>query len=71
MQVTDIYSAVDDGKYWRQKVHKNHGFSNAELILESKTTKTAEAASNIITTSKKEHHYKKIINDNRGARVKK
>ena len=53
-QVTDIYSAVDDSNYGKQKVYKKHDFSRAALILECDTTKEAEGALINATSSKEE-----------------
>ena len=52
VQVTDVYSAVDDSHYGRQKVYINHGFVKVVLILECDATQEAEDALFNATTSK-------------------
>ena len=54
VQLTDIFSTVDDINYMRQKVYKNYGFAKVVLILECDGTKEAEDALINATTSKED-----------------
>ena len=60
MQVTDVYSAVDDNKYRMHKAYKNYGFAKAVLISHCNATK--QLAATIDTTTSKEATSSEKIN---------
>ena len=56
----DVYSTADKSNYRRQKVHKNHGFAKAVLVLVCNATKEAEEEVFDAKISKKmQQHQKK------------